>query len=104
MILEYMLIREAGKKLAPSWVEDGGYFLDPDNNTMIGWSPDLANRDYYVPDSVTEYNRAGLTGYVMSIHSRHPYQKMGENGDMVPMTDADVEAMVNAWCDDHGEP
>jgi hypothetical protein len=100
MIIEYMLVRELDRKRAPSWVEDGGYFHDPDNKTLIGWSPDFADRDYYVPDSVTEYDRAGLTGYVMGLHTRYPFQ----NDDGNNMTDAEVEAMVNAWCDAHGEP
>jgi hypothetical protein len=104
MILEYMLIREAGKKLAPSWVEDGGYFPDPDNKTLIGWSPDLADRDYYVPDSVIELNRAGLIARVQDINTRYPGQKPGENGEMVPVTDADISTMVSTWCDAHGEP
>jgi hypothetical protein len=103
MIIEYMLVREAGKKLAPSWVEDGGYFMDPDDKTLVGWSPDLADRDYYVPDTVIELSRAGLIARVMGIHSRYPMQKPDDNGNMVPATDADIEAMVNAWCDAHGE-
>ena len=44
MIIEYMLIREMDRKRAPSWVEDGGYFMDPDDKTMIGWSPSRASR------------------------------------------------------------
>tara|TARA_R110000868_G_scaffold4647_4_gene28898 strand:+ start:370 stop:684 length:315 start_codon:yes stop_codon:yes gene_type:complete len=104
MIIEYMLIREMDRKRAPSWVEDGGYFMDPDDKTMIGWSPDLTDRDYYVPDSVIELNRAGLVARVQDINTRYPGQKLDESGAMVPMTDADIAATVNAWCDAHGEP
>lgn len=104
MIIEYMLIREMDVKRAPSWVEDGGYFKDPDNKVMIGWSPDFADRDYYVPDTVTTYDRAGLMGYVMGVHSRYPMQKTDENGESVDMTEAEIQSMVNAWCDEHGEP
>jgi hypothetical protein len=104
MILEYMLIREMGVKRAPSWVEDGGYFGDPDNSTLIGWSPDLANRDYYVPDSVVELNRASLTARVLDINTRYPAMGPGESGDMVPVTDEELTATVDAWCDAHGEP
>lgn len=104
MIIEYMLVREMDRKRAPSWVEDGGYFTDPDNKTLVGWSPDLADRDYYVPDTVVELTRAGLIARVQDINSRYPGQKPDENGDMVPVTDADIAAMVDAWCDAHGEP
>jgi hypothetical protein len=104
MIIEYMLIREAGKKLAPSWVEDGGYFIDPDNKTLVGWSPDLADRDYYVPDTVVELDRAGLVARVLDINTRYPAMKAGEDGAPVAVTDEELEAMANAWCDAHGEP
>ena len=100
MILEYMLIREAGAKRAPSWVEDGGYFLNPDNNTMVGWSPDLADRDYYVPDSVTELTRAELKPRVRGIDSNYPM--LDKEGN--ELADSAVDAIVDAWCDSYGEP
>lgn len=99
MILEYMLVREAGAKRAPSWVEDGGYFLNPDNNTMVGWSPDLADRDYYVPDSVTELTRAQLKTRVRDIDAKHPML----DTDGSELSDTAINAMVDAWCDGHGE-
>ncbi len=100
MILEYMLIRESGVKRAPSWVEDGGYFLNPDDNTMVGWSPNLADRDYYVPDSVTELTRAELKTRVRGIDANHPM--LDEDGN--ELSDSAIDAIVDAWCDSHGEP
>ena len=100
MILEYMLIREMGVKRAPSWVEDGGYFTDPDDKTLIGWTPDLADRDYYVPDSVVELTRAELKTRVRDIDTRYPM--LDADGNEV--SDADIDAMVDVWCDTHGEP
>lgn len=100
MILEYMLVRELDRKRTPSWVEDGGYFMDPDNHTLIGWSPDLTNRDYYVPDSVVELTRAELKTRVRDIDTRYPMLDEGGN----EVSDADIDAMVDAWCDSHGEP
>jgi hypothetical protein len=100
MILEYMLIREAGAKRAPSWVEDGGYFSNPDNNTIVGWSPDLADRDYYVPDSVTELTRAELKTRVRGIDANYPMLDDEEN----ELSDSAIDALVDAWWDDHGEP
>jgi len=104
MIIEYMLIREAGKKLAPSWVEDGGYFGNPDDNTLVGWSPDLAGRDYYIPDTVVKLNRAGLIARVLGINTDHPAMELDEDGTSVPVTNQVLTAVVNAWCDGHGEP
>jgi hypothetical protein len=99
MIIEYMLIREAGKKLAPSWIEDGGYFQNPDDKTLIGWSPDLADRDYYVPDSVVTLTRDTMLARQMSINAKHPARAP----DGTLLTDEQVAAQVNGWCEAHGE-
>lgn len=95
MILEYMLIREAGVKLAPSWVEDGGYFQNPDDFTMVGWTPDEGSRDYYVPDTVVVLTREGVVARQQAIHAKYPMVDADGN----QLTDAQVVAMVNAWCD-----
>ncbi len=100
MILEYMLIREMGAKRIPSWVEEGGYFVNPDNNTMVGWSPDLADRDYYIPDSVTGLTRAELKTRMHGINDNYPM--LDDEGNELP--DSDIDAIVDTWCDDHGEP
>jgi len=94
MYLEYKLHMTDGGMKAPAWVADGGYFADPDNNTMIGWSPDESAREYYVPDTVTSYTQAELVTAVQGIHSRHPMK----NEDESDMTDAEVATLVNAWC------
>jgi len=99
MIIEYMLVREMGGKRTPSWVEDGGYFVDPDNKTVIGWSPDLGDRDYYIPETVIELNKPGLVARVLSIHKRHPMKKPNSGQKAVVMTEEDIEALVNAWCE-----
>jgi hypothetical protein len=80
-------------------VENGGYFTDPDNNTLIGWSPDLANRDYYVPDSVVDLTRAELKTRVRDIDTRYPMLDIDGN----ELSDASVDALVDAWCDANGE-
>jgi len=95
MIIEYMLVRELGQKRTPSWVEDGGYFMNPDDNTLIGWSPDLADRDYYIPDTVLKLTRAELITRVKDINSRYPSVDIDGNN----VTDTDLENMVNNWCD-----
>ena len=99
MILEYMLIREAGVKLAPSWVEDGGYFQNPDDFTMVGWSLDAGSRDYYVPDTVIVLTRDTMNTRQLAIHAKYPMT----DGDRNTLTNEQVTAMVNAWCDAHGE-
>ena len=84
---------------APDWIEDGGYFIDPDTHEMIGWSADEADREYYIPDSVTEYTQAELIAYVQDIHSRYPMQNMSDDGNtLTNMTDAEVATYVTNWC------
>jgi len=72
----------------PPWIEDGGYFQNGDE--LIGWTPDEANREYYVPDTVIEYTQAELVTYVQGLTI------LDEDGN--EMSDADVETMVNDWC------
>ena len=88
MYLKYKLhMTEKGMR-CPPWVEDGGYFANGDE--LIGWTPDEANREYYVPDTVTEYTQAELVAYVQGLSI------LDEDGN--EMSDADVETMVNDWC------
>lgn len=98
MICEYMFIREAGKKVAPSWIADGGYFQDPDDFTLIGWTPDLGVRDWYVPDTVIELSPATLKTRVLGIHARYPMQ----DAEGATLSTADVEALVDAWVAEKG--
>ena len=84
---------------APDWIEDGGYFVDPDTHEMIGWSADEADREYYIPDTVTEYTQAELIAHVQDIHSRYPMKSLGDDGvTETTMTDAEVATLVTNWC------
>ena len=78
---------------APEWIEDGGYFYDPDTHEWIGYSPDEADRKYYIPDTVVVYTQAELVTYVQEIHSRYPMT----NEDGNTLTDAEVATRVNDW-------
>lgn len=99
-VLEYMLIREVDRMRTPSWIEDGGYFYDPDNFTMVGWSPDEGQREYYVPDSVLELTKAQLSTRLLDIHSRYPMQKRNEETfESTTMTEQEVVALSDQWYD-----
>lgn len=99
MILEYKLHMTAGGMMAPAWIEDGGYFMDSSNNTLIGWSPDEADREYYIPDTVTTLTAAELDTRVLALHAANPYKTMPDSpeGEERDMTDDEVSAMVTAW-------
>ena len=96
MIYEYKLEMSQGGMICPPWVEDGGYFRDPDNKTMVGWSPDESDRDYYIPDTVTTCDKQSVIDRCLDIHSRYPY----ENSSGSMFTDDEVIAMVTTWFED----
>ncbi len=100
MILEYKMHMTAGGMRTPEWVEDGGYWPKSDN-TKIGWSPDEADREYYIPDTVTELTATELDTRVLAMHSDNAFQKddpdSDDPSDTVDMTNTEVSAMVTAW-------
>ena len=98
MILEYKMHMTAGGMKAPEWVEDGGYWRKSDF-TMIGWSPDEAKREYYIPDTVTELTATQLETRALAIHADTPMTKPGTEpgGDEEEMTTDEVKAQVAAW-------
>jgi|5B_taG_2_1085324.scaffolds.fasta_scaffold04267_2 hypothetical protein len=97
MIIEYKMHMTAGGMRTPEWIEDGGYFQDDATNTKIGWSPDEADREYYVPDTVTTMTPTELNTRVLAMHAANKFQKSADDGTMSNMTNAEVTAMVNAW-------
>ena len=99
MILEYKLHMTAGGMKTPEWVEDGGYFGDSANKTYVGWSPDEADREYYIPDTVTELTATELETRVLAMHSDNAFQKPGETpeDDNTDMTTDEVKKMVSDW-------
>lgn len=97
MILEYKMHMTAGGMKNPEWIEDGGYYGKSDH-TVIGWSPDEADREYYIPDTVTELTAAQLETRVLAIHADTPMTKPGaEPGEDEEMTTDEVKAQVAAW-------
>ena len=98
MILEYKMHMTAGGMKAPEWIEDGGYYGKSDH-TMIGWSPDEADREYYIPDTVTELTATQLETRVLAIHADTPMTKPGDDPSKKDeaMTTDEVKAQVAAW-------
>ena len=97
MIIEYKMHMTAGGMRTPEWVEDGGYFHDTATNTFVGWSPDEADREYYVPDTVTTMTQAELNTKVLAMHSANKFQKTNDDGTTSNMTNAEVTTMVSDW-------
>ena len=87
----------------PPWVENPGHFYDPDDQTLIGYTPDEGDRDYWVPDTVTNYTQTELVTHVLDLHSRYPILQVSAETPSDPseipsaMTNDEVTAFVNAW-------
>ena len=98
MILEYKMHMTAGGMKNPEWIDDGGYYAKSDH-TLIGWSPDEADREYYIPDTVTTLTATELETRVLAMHSANAFTKPdAEPGeDEVEMTTDEVKAQVAAW-------
>ena len=97
MIIEYKMHMTAGGMKTPEWVEDGGYFNDPATHTMVGWSPDEADREYYVPDTVTTMTEAELKTKLLAMHATPKFQKRDADGKDSDMTNAEVNTMAADW-------
>ena len=101
MIFEYMMnIDSSSRKRHPGWVEHGGAFYD--GSTFIGWSPNAGARDYYVPDSVTVLDKAGLVERNLAVHAVTPFTEIGDDpsADSEELTTAEVTAKAEAWYDE----
>ena len=94
--LEYKMDMGPGGMHTPYWVDDGGYWRNPDNHTMIGATRD--NQEHKIPDTVTKLTAAELETRQLAIHAAHPMIKQDEVG--VPgdtMTDAEVRTAIQNW-------
>jgi hypothetical protein len=92
-ILEYLL--ESGR--CPSWVEDGGYFKNPADSTMIGATRD--NPGWELPSTATILTAQQLEDRQVAIHNITPMIKHPDEpgGDFREMTEAEVRTAVQNW-------
>lgn len=101
-VVEYKMHKVSKRgQAAPLWIEDGGYWQNPADHTLVGWVPDAADREYYVPDTVVELSRADFITRLMGMHAANPFTEMhGAPGEEpAVMTDAEVETMAGNWYD-----
>ena len=99
--LEYKLDMGPGGMHTPYWVEDGGYWGNSANHTMIGCTRD--NQEFKIPDTVTKLTAAELETRQLAIHAVTPMKKVDENGLEVgdDMTEAEVRTAVQNWVTAH---
>ena len=108
-VIEYKLhaINSQKHMQAPHWVTDGGNWYNPADKTFVGWTPAEADREYYVPDTVTTLTKAELNTRMLAIHAINKFQKikvpttdpLNTPDTFEDMTNAEVTTMSNDWYD-----
>ena len=98
--LEYKLDMGPGGMHTPYWVEDGGYWGNSANNTMIGCTRD--NQEFKIPDTVTKLTAAELETRQLAIHAANPMKKQEvDDFNTTNMTDAEVRTAIQTWVTQH---
>lgn len=99
MILEYKMERflSNGKptQATPAWVECGGFLHNPDDFTLIGFSPSV--REYKIPDSVLRLTVPECKTRAQNIHALHPFKDLDGN----ILDSSQVDSMVQTIIDLH---
>ena len=92
-IIEYKLHPSPQGMKVPDFVTDGGYWINPDDHTLIGMIPNGV--EYYVPDTVTTYTLAELQTRQRAIHAKYPMRVKQPSGAV--LTDEEVNQAVADW-------
>jgi hypothetical protein len=106
-VVEYKLevINNKGGATAPLWVDDGGYHSSPIDKTKVGWVLPEVDREYYVPDTVTELSKSEFVTRQLAIHAVQPFMNDSEpteddeDNDPTEMTNAEVTTEMESWYD-----
>ena len=95
-IYEYILEDAGSGFTCPPWIDDGGYWLDVDEN-MIGVRDD--SNVATVPAGAISFTSAELEARQLAIHAMTPMMREGESpADLyVEMTDTEVSTMIQDW-------
>lgn len=103
MIVEYMLeqVGRSDARRTPPFIREGGQYFNPSNFTYLGWVPNLAAREFYIPDTLTTITRTSIVTRNLEIHANYPMQKADPDneGMMINMTEAEVTADARSWWD-----
>ena len=95
--LEYLLDAGTGGMRCPPWVDDGGYWVNSADFTMIGAT--RSNPEFHIPSTVHRLTAAELETRQVAIHNVTPMMKDGATPDdaMVEMTEAEVRTVIQNW-------
>jgi hypothetical protein len=73
-VVEYKmnLDQETGALIIPRWIIDRGHWPNKADHTYVGWVKPESEREYYVPDSLTELSKSDLVNRVLGMHAVEP--------------------------------
>ena len=92
-IVEYLLgPYDSGK--TPSWIDDGGHFVNPADSTMVG-----ATTHKKIPQEINILTAEQLEDRQVAIHSVTPMIKYPDEpgGATSEMTESEVSTAVQNW-------
>ena len=92
IFVEYALI----ERNTPDWISDGGYWINPENNKMIGVA------EGSIPDSIETFTLEELQARLRAIHANYPVKVIdGRRNvpDLIDMTEDQVNAAIKEWVD-----
>ena len=102
-VVEYKhTISHMGKIEVPGYIVDRGYWGNPADKTYLGWVLPEADREYYVPDTLTELTKAECVTRALEIHAATPYTTQDDadpEAEATNMTNAEVTTMIEEWYD-----
>ena len=103
-VVEYKMhvVTSRGGMTAPLWVDDGGYHTSPIDNTKVGWVLSDSDREYYVPDTVTELSKQDFIDRQLRIHAIQPIMDTRDSdGQQVSyaLDSAGVTSEMGTWYD-----
>ena len=97
--LEYLLDMTDDGMRCPPWVDDGGYWVNSADFTMIGATRD--NPEFHIPQTANRLTAAELETRQVAIHGVTKMQKTKVDDDghigYEDMTEAEVRAAIQAW-------
>lgn len=99
VLVEYMRHKVQGGITTPPWIINGGHWLSPVDDSLVGWIEEEADRRYYVPDTLTILTRSDLITRALGCHAVQPFMKGLDTDSPSSMTTAEVEALVGDWYD-----
>jgi hypothetical protein len=99
MLVEYMLHPEGyhGNKVMPNFIAEGSFWFDPDTFTYLGWVLPLAERGYYVPDSIGIFNLETATSRALAIHAIYPFSEKDSMGNDIVMSEDLLRTRIQEW-------